>query len=165
MQLFWPKVSKFPLYRNKQPCDVNYWNYDEKRKWILYPYSSLHARLEYGFVHICLINHPAHQIEHLIFSSLCHLSAKPIFIGSCCGTIDRTLVINHNSFESREILELQLAITTFTTSYMQASLVTNDKYHSTLDPYAQYILSITIGNSKLFLFTRSNPSQLFRKAA
>jgi hypothetical protein len=89
---FFDRGGKFPLYRYKWQCDANIWNYNEKRKWILYPYSSLHARLEYGFVHICFINHPARQIDPLIFYYLSHLAAKPKLNGDCRGTIDRTLV-------------------------------------------------------------------------
>ena len=30
----------------------------KKRKWILYPYSTFHARMIGGFVHLCFINNP-----------------------------------------------------------------------------------------------------------
>ena len=89
---FFDRSGKFPLYRNKQPCDVNSWNYDEKRKWILYPYSSLHARMKAAsYTSVLSIIPPTILTFWLLFNIA--FDSRQIFILDCCGTIDSTLVI------------------------------------------------------------------------
>ena len=65
-----------------------------KRKSILYPYSTFHAIKSGGFVHICFTKHPAFLESFLIFT--CNYSEiKIIFAIYCRGTMDKTLIINH----------------------------------------------------------------------
>ena len=49
------------------------------------------TRHEYGFVHICFINHPARS--NITLNIACELGGISItFALYCCGTIDKTLI-------------------------------------------------------------------------
>ena len=77
----------------------------KKRKWILYPYSTFHARMIGGFVHLCFINNPTDNKPQLIIVNLAEglITALPFFIGTSYNPFVNPKTINFKVYNIRQL--------------------------------------------------------------